>query len=294
MTHHQLIERLMKSPLYQKHEIKTDDIGTETRRILLSDGRFDMYCPTCRKSSTWALLVDPEIKRRAEKESATVMISNNAGFRGNIRSFWAGEFKLRISCTRVPQHTVIFHFVSYEANESKEGANPYIVKIGQNPSLADFESGDLSGLENGLTKEQRGDFLRAIRTASHGFFVAACVYYRRVFESIIDDAKQEHMKKHELEQWPEYENTTSTADRIKLLKSELPTFLTDHPHLYKLLSIGVHTLTEQECGQEILNIRQAIEHIVRNRITLQQQEEESVALSRFLSQSVDKHTNVDR
>lgn len=293
MTHQQLIERLIKSPLYQKYEIKTNDIDTETKKILLSDSRFDMYCPACRKTSTWVLLVDPELKRRSDRESATSVLSSHGGFGGSVLTYWVGEFKLRISCTRVPQHTAIFHFVSSKANASEEEFNPHIVKIGQNPSLADFESGDLSGLEKGLTKAQRGDFVRAIRTASHGFFVAACVYYRRVFESIIDDAKKEYMKKNELKEWAEYESTNTTTDRIKLLKSELPTFLSDHPNLYKLLSIGVHNLTEQDCGQEILSIRQAIEHIVRSRIILRQQEEESETLSKLISQSVDKHTNID-
>lgn len=63
MNHHQLIERLLKSPLYYKHQLKTEDIDEDTRRLLLSDGRFDLYCPQCKKNSTWALVVDPDAER---------------------------------------------------------------------------------------------------------------------------------------------------------------------------------------------------------------------------------------
>ena len=298
MTHHQLIQRLIKSPLYQRLELKTKDIDAETRRIVLSDGRFDSYCPQCRKSSTWVLVVNPEIQKRAQRESMTSVVGSNAGFGRAERTHWAGEFKLRISCTREPLHTAVFHFWSSkiktnQTDTEQELATAYIVKIGQMPSLADFESGDLSGLEKGLTQAQRDDFVRAIRTASHGFYIAACVYYRRVFESIIEDAKHSYMSKIGLTAWSEFENASSTAERIKLLKSELPVFLSEHPHFYKLLSMAVHTLTEKECGEEIQKIRETIEHIVRNQIIQREHSEQQVALSKFISQAIDKHANND-
>jgi hypothetical protein len=298
MTHHQLIEHLIKSPLYQKFDLKTDDIDAETRRILLSDGRFDLYCPQCRKSSTWALVVNPEMQKRAQRESMTSVVSSHGGFSRSERTHWAGEFKLRISCTREPLHSAVFHFVSSKNTKKKsdaenEAAKASIVKIGQTPSLADFESGDLSGLEKGLTQTQRDDFVRAIRTASHGFYIAACVYYRRVFESIIEDAKQSYMSKHGLTVWSEFEDASSTADRIKLLKSELPGFLFEHPHFYKLLSMAVHTLTEKECGEEIQKIKETIEHIVRDRIIQRERADQQAALSKFISQAIDKHANTE-
>lgn len=156
------------------------------------------------------------------------------------------------------------------------------------PSLTDFQLGDLTEFEEGLSKQQRKEFVRAINCTAHGFNVAACVYYRRVFESVLHEAKAELMKEAGMVDWPEFDRMR-TDERIAALRTHLPQFLSEHPHLYSILSLGVHELTEEQCKEELPTLRQAIELVVRERVTAARAKKQRDSLSKLLSQSVNKH-----
>ncbi|MGH8586431.1 MAG: hypothetical protein ACREWE_09700 [Gammaproteobacteria bacterium] len=92
--------------------------------------------------------------------------------------------------------------------------------------------------------------------------------YRRVFENVLIEARDQHMTENGMHAWPEFERA-SIDQRIKL---------SEHPHLYRILSLGVHQLTEEQCAHDRVNA-----------IREQKQRE---AISRLLAQSVDR--NKDR
>lgn len=197
-----------------------------------------------------------------------------------------------MECSRNDAHRPVFYFATDPVAtpplfEESSDFDVSVTKIGQLPSLTDFQRGDLSNFDDAMSNEQRSEFVRAINCAAHGFGVAACVYYRRVFESVLIEARDAHMKQGNLTEWPEF-RAARTDERIKLLKNHLPLFLSEHPHLYSILSIGVHDLSEAECASELPMLRQAMELIFQDRKIQLQQRKARDAVSKMLSQSAGK------
>ncbi len=135
---------------------------------------------------------------------------------------------------------------------------------------------------------QRKEFVRAINTSAHGFNVAACVHYRRVFESVLSDAREAKATTEGLKDWPEFE-LMRTNERIAALRPYLPQFMVDHPHLYGILSKGVHELTEEECGDAMPALRQSIELMLQDKVDAVRREKRRQTASTLLAQTVDKH-----
>ncbi|WP_140636168.1 hypothetical protein [Methylibium rhizosphaerae] len=295
---HQLLVALVELPLYQPHELAGADPNDQVKRLRLHKGKFDAYCPKCGKSTTWSPIVSNELEARAKQEQASAALSSHGNSAGPIRHFWAGDFGLRISCGRVNVHVADFHFTTTGPSprdrlEFSKGALAQLdptclVKIGQWPSLTDFQLGNLSNFDEGMSRQQRKEFVRGTNCAAHGFFVASCVYFRRVFESVLLEARAEYMSRHNLEQWPEFDRAR-TDERIALLREHLPKFMSEHPHLYSVLSLGVHELTEDQCQREVPMLRSAIELIMQDRVTEVRQRRQREQVSKLLAQAIDRH-----
>jgi len=205
----------------------------------------------------------------------------SGGFSGRKMAHnWQGKFKLQMVCARNAQHYGDFYFDTIDPDT--------VVKVGQFPSLTDFQLGDLSEFEEGMSTRQRQEFVRATNSAAHGFNVAACVYYRRVFESVLLEARDEYMAQHGLTVWKEFMESR-TDERVRLLRDHLPKFMSDHPQLYGVLSLGVHELTEEECAGELPILRKAIELIMRDRVTAARQKREREEVSKLVAQAVNRH-----
>ena len=289
---HDLFFQLVNRPLYLKFPIVGDNPEAQIRRLCLHTGKFDMYCPSCKKHTTWTPIVSDAHEMRVKLEKATFGPLSS----GPVRTNWLEQFTLRIVCARTIAHVADFYFEVVAPNlrdrDQKEQLEPTnLLKVGQFPSLSDFKVGDLDEFKEGMNDHQRKEFGQAIHTSAHGFSVAACVYYRRVFESILIEARDQHMAENKMKAWPEFEKA-KIDQRIKLLKTRLPEFLCEHPHLYKILSLGVHQLTEEQCAQELPTLRQAIELILRDRVTAIRKQKDREAISRMIAQSVNR--NKDR
>lgn len=294
---HVLFFQLMSWPLYSKFRVVGDNPEAQIQHLRLHKGKFDMYCPGCKKHTTWTPIVPQELETRAKQEKATFGPLSSSG---PVRTNWLEQFTLRIICARTAAHHAYFYFevvgpsarerIKY-AIDQKEQEPTNLLKVGQFPSLSDFQIGDLGEFEEGMNDQQRKEFVQAINTSAHGFSVAACVYYRRVFENVPIEARDQHMAENKMDAWPEFERA-STDQRIKLLEARLPKFLSEHPHLYRILSLGVHQLTEEQCARELPTLRQAIELILRDRVNANREQKQREAISRLLAQSVDR--NKDR
>ena len=179
----------------------------------------------------------------------------------------------------------------YFARQENEPLPPlHLIKIGQWPSLADFQLGELKQFDEGMTSSQRSEYVRAIQCSAHGFHVAACVHFRRVFESVLAEARLQYMTANTLKDWPEFD-VARTDHRIRLLRDNMPKFMSEHPHLYGILSVAVHELTEDQCAKELLLLERAIRLIVYDRVTQARIRTERAEVSRLLAQSVDAHMN---
>jgi hypothetical protein len=86
------------------------------------------------------------------------------------------------------------------------------------------------------------------------------VYLRRIFESLIEDA---HVEASTEPGWDEQAYGGSrVAEKIVMLERLLPPFLVENRGLYSVLSVGVHTLSEEECLAAFPAVRLAIELIL--------------------------------
>jgi len=295
---HDLLLRLVDMPLYDTVELVGDRPNQQIQALRLHRGKFDAYCPGCGKHTTWTTVVSSELEQRVRRENTLSPISSSSRFAEPTVHNWQGDFKLRIFCARDGRHHGDFYFdtlgpgafdyVQFKMGERKELGPTLLVKVGQHPSLTDFQLGDLTEFEDGMSKEQRREFVRATNSAAHGFNVAACVYFRRVFESVLAEARDEYLAQHDLTEWQEFK-VARTDERIRLLSHHLPSFMSAHPQLYGVLSLGVHELTEQQCAAELPMLRKAIELIMRDRVTAARQKREREEVSKLVAQAVDRH-----
>lgn len=292
-----LFSKLISAPLYDPIELKWRTSNAQLRAVRAYNQGWDMYCPDCGERSTFWAVVSADVEQRLKAERLEGAISAAEGVgrvalqAGRTTTHWTDDFALQASCSR-RGHAAVYHFkIKAPAMQGLkiEDAPPVeVVKIGQSPSLTDFQIGDLSRFEEGMTSAQRKEFVRGINSTAHGFSVAACVYFRRAFESVLMDARREFMQANQFEAWPDFDKAR-IDERIRLLRGYLPEFMTDHPQLYSILSLGVHELTEKECAKELPMLREAIELIMEDRVTEARKKKQREQVSKLIAQRVNHH-----
>jgi hypothetical protein len=160
-------------------------------------------------------------------------------------------FVLWFACSRETAHKIYFVFRSHKG---------ILQKIGQFPSIADLASPDLQKYRPVLGDEGLRELTRAVGLVSHGVGVGAFVYLRRIFEALIEKARQAAASKLE---WDESAFTNARMDdKIAMLKQHLPEFLVKNRTLYGIMSVGVHTLSEAQCLAAFPVVRVGIELIL--------------------------------
>lgn len=284
----ELLRLVLNAPLYHQIEVVGDDTNHQLKELRIFQGKFDSYCPICQKQTTWTPRVSTSLLQTAQAEKLSGMSVTG---HGNTRvTSWTGKFQLQTYCARNEHHVADYYLQTRMPRPSAPGESSplYIIKVGQSPSLTDFQLGDLAEIEAGMSKDQRKEFVRAINTSAHGFHVAACVHLRRIFENVLVEARDAYMAAQGLVEWPEFASSR-TDERIRLLRNQLPQFMSEHPEIYGLLSIGVHELTEEQCADEFPTLRKAIELIMRDRLIAIQQKREREDVAKLVARSVDRH-----
>lgn len=266
----------------------------EAKYMRLLELKHDMYCPACGESSTFTSYVSDDDQERLKRQEAEELMNITQPQKNKIRASWYSRFSLQMKCAR-NGHVVEFRFVSDVTHHPlQEGEKRpiwwwTITKIGQHPSLTDFHRSDITRFKESMSKENQRDFVRAINTSAHGFNVAACVYYRRVFERILDETAETSAKELPDGKLAGYESA-DTAGKIRLLSSELPEFLAENGHLYTLLSKGVHSLTEEECAAEMPIIRECIELILEDQLEKLNRRKRKEKTALMLAQASQRHS----
>jgi hypothetical protein len=93
--------------------------------------------------------------------------------------------------------------------------------------------------------------------------IGSFVYLRRIFEDLIEEA---HQKEVSVEGWDEDAYIKSRMnERIGLLRKHLPDFLVLNRELYSILSVGVHSLTEEDCLAYFETVKLGIELILEEK-----------------------------
>lgn len=284
---------LIDLQLYASHVIEVDSPSSQAKDLRLLQLRHDMYCPECKKSSTFSSSPLPDDLAHADAESESPK-SVFKSYEAKLTPFnWSSRFTLRMVCARA-NHSVDMYFASgmrpLTVHLDRPGELKFrwtITKVGQTPSLRDFQLGELKEIEDAMTMSQRREFVQAISTGAHGFSVAACVYYRRVFEQLLNEARDEYGLANNITDLNEFDNRY-TDEKIRILADHLPPFLVEHPQLYGILSKGVHQLTEEECASELPTLRLAIEVILKEKAAATKAKKLRAEASKLLAQVGDR------
>lgn len=129
-------------------------------------------------------------------------------------------------------------------------------KIGQYPSMADMQLGDLAKYKKILPKPYMSELAKSIGLFAHGVGIGSFVYLRRVFEYLIQEAGKKLINNHELLE-QEFRCKKMSA-KIEAAKDYLPRFLVENKQVYGILSKGVHELCEQDCLHYFPVVRDSI------------------------------------
>jgi hypothetical protein len=217
-------------PIYTPIRITPENQGNLNDLVNFS-GTIDYYNPTLGENTTYKVYP----------------IVNNDKRHFLIYGGWA---KASLECVRTKETFHVFYFL----DESK------VIKIGQYPSIADFHIAQIKNYKNVLSKERLREFTRAIGLAANGIGIGSFVYLRRIFEDLIEEAHQKSQKDADWD--AEAYSRSRMADRIDLLKAHLPSFLVEHKSLYGILSVGIHSLKEDECLAYFETVKTGIELIL--------------------------------
>lgn len=251
-------EFIFNVPLYQKVVIKEkDDFLAQ-----IYDYRnyvFEGYNPIRQKDSSFWL------KRGLCDDS-----------KGDWSSTFINETGVRLIllvCKRYEDNLSIY--VYWDAEEKS------IMKIGQYPSVADIHIGQIKQYDKVLSKEKLKEFTRAIGLAANGVGVGSFVYLRRIFESLIFEIAEKAIREGVVVK-SDFEKSRMD-EKIELLKNHLPKFLVDNKSIYKILSSGIHELSENDCLAYFDVMRVSIELILDERLEVLEKETKAQKAKEALS-----------
>lgn len=174
-----------------------------------------------------------------------------------------GTETIRFQCRRYRDY---FYVMVYYDREKG-----YIEKVGQHPSMADIHIAQVKKYKKVLGESYIKDFTKAIGLAANGIGTGSFVYLRRVFEHLVAEIATEAIKRGEIDK-TKFE-TSKMDNKLQLLSNHLPDVIMDNKPLYGVLSVGIHTLTEEECLRYFSIVRTVIELILDDREHARQMEE---------------------
>ncbi|SFF39821.1 hypothetical protein [Spirosoma endophyticum] len=237
---------LFQLPLYSKIKITSDNKDAFVD-LTNFKGDLDAYNPTLKEKTTYKVVQYPAS--------------------GHFGSFefhsWSRHGGYVLECKRTSERIMIYVFWNFEESTFQ--------KIGQYPSIADLHISKIKTYNKVLNKEQLKEFTRAIGLAANGVGIGSFVYLRRIFENLIEEAYQKAKSDHPSLTEEDY-HKLRMAEKIDFLKSYLPVFLSENKSLYSILSIGLHSLTEDDCLQHFEIVKVGIELILDEKVEKQQKE----------------------
>lgn len=247
------IKKFLSEEVLYKKIPKNDLLGN----LLMFGETLDLYCSKCGSLSTFA---SQQIDKgdgvgtgRSKSSSRDISKSRNKS---------KPEEKIEVltfSCAREKEHKVYF-IVKIDENS--------VSKIGEYPSSSDRYFSEFVKYRKELQEYSR-EFRIAVMLHSHGLGIGSFVYLRRVFEKVINDtATRKHNKENEWS-FDEWKKLNRIEDKIDALKNELPEFLVKNSKLYKILSAGIHELSEEDCSLYFDVVKRGIEQILDDKINME-------------------------
>lgn len=250
MTENKLEKQIVfaEDPLYTAYDISYFDDNEDKITNFFTSGSIDAYCPKCKKRSVFRI------------QSGSYPYSTE---KQQITKF--GLITVCAKCTRETHNEITGRLENCEHKFYaifKRYSND-LLKIGQYPSKADMDFGELDDSYKELPKNLRNELGTSIGLYAHGVGIGSFVYLRRIFENLVEEA---HQKANHEQDWEEDKYIQSRmTEKIKLLSNYLPTRLVSSANLYGILSKGLHELSEDECRKHYSLVRQAIQLILKQK-----------------------------
>jgi hypothetical protein len=217
--------------LYSEIKVESEEDINGFLRLFQTYHRIDAYNPILKEQTTYTI-------------GADASYSAISKYNGHINRY--------LICSRTEQVINIFSFYDHGTKT--------LQKIGQFPSIASLHISKIKDYSKVLDEEKLREFTKAIGLVSHGVGVGSFVYLRRIFEHLLSKkCKLASL----LPTWnDELYKRAKVAEKIELLKDFLPEFLVQNKSMYGILSMGVHSLTENECLQYFSVVKDGIEMIL--------------------------------
>ncbi|WP_149096185.1 hypothetical protein [Paenibacillus terrae] len=187
-----------------------------------------------------------------------------------------------VQCTHDSTHIFKYSFHLNLKTDDLGNSKLAMTKIGQYPSLSDLFTESLKKYKVEL--DAIGcykDFSTGCYMYSHGLGIGSYAYMRRVFERLISNAFTSNQEIINCE-YDEFKKL-KMDQKVLVLKEFLPTFLTENnKNIYKILSLGIHQLEEDECKKMFPVIKNAIEIILEEEILEKEQQRLKLATSKAM------------
>lgn len=212
-------------------------------------------------------------------KSVGVLVKNDDG---TTEQVWCWNGLLCQEHTRM----IAFHFTcamdeSHHLDYIVTTDDSKMRKIGQFPSIADMAKPELKEYQKLLTKADMNELRRAVGLHAQGIGVGSYVYLRRVFERIIDQAKETAINEGKID--AEGFAIAHVNERVKMLRDYLPPMLTSSSAFYSIVSKGIHELSEENCIDYFPVLFDAIMLILKQWETARQEKAAEARLSAELS-----------
>lgn len=249
---------LINKGLYDEIEITEGNI-MDLADLIGGHVKIDIYCPECKENRVFYCESIPYYsnennqkgieKRLLERE---IITCQNIQKLTSVRPDNSQEKPWTWTNQFIKDDTRIMVFKYICAMDSQHHLD-YIVltqgnkmmKIGQYPSVADLSFPELKEYRKVMQNEDEKEFKRAIGLFANGIGVGSFVYLRRIFERILDAAREKASANGELNE-DEFKKARVT-EKVKLLVKYLPKILVDNTVFYGILSKGIHELSEEDC-----------------------------------------------
>lgn len=244
------------TPLYNSIEITSENLK-EFKMLLLGNLTVEGYNPSLKQETTYHVI-----------RHHTISYSPNSFSLVD----YVGVLRIDLACAR-NQYKIIFTTLLGSYEDEAQNVRYVFQKIGQFPSLADLHISKVKQYDKILEREKIKEFTRAIGLAANGIGIGSYVYLRRIFEDLVEEAHQLGLQ---AAGWDEDIYTKSRmSERIGMLEHHLPKFLSDHKQIYGILSVGIHSLNEQECLDHFDTLKDGIEMILDEKIEKRLKEKKS-------------------
>jgi hypothetical protein len=235
---------LVDDPIYSEYDLS--DVDDESFTRLTKSGSIDAYCPNCKSKSVFRILGSESYQIAEEAKKATKF----------------GLVVVHRKCVRQdvdrPLGKCDHNFYVIFSRDGND-----LVKIGQYPSKADIDFGELDDSYKELPPKLRTELGTAIGLFAHGVGIGSFVYLRRISEALVEEARLQAQSESALNA-EEFARARMT-EKISMLKNHLPSRLVKSAHPYGILSKGIHELSEEECKEKFMLVRQAIQLILKQK-----------------------------